>query len=63
MDRIDRLTIKARESTEQKLMPYELAMRNNPYIGQHREALMDLLSKPMDDWRKVAQAMVWIGGG
>ncbi|MCI5595516.1 MAG: hypothetical protein MR380_02150 [Lachnospiraceae bacterium] len=62
MDRIDRLMIKAKDLTEPKPMPYELAMRNNPYIGQHWETLLELLSEPLDEWRKVAQAMAWIGG-
>lgn len=63
MDRVDRLTIKAKELTEPKLKPYERAMQRNPYIGRQRDALLELLTEPLDDWQMVAQALAWMGGG
>lgn len=62
MERIDRLIIKAREKAEPKLMPWENAMRKNPYIAMSFASLLQLLSEPREDWRLIAQACAWQAG-
>lgn len=62
MKRIDQLIEKARERAEPKLTPWEKAMRDNPYVNMSFNDLLDLLSKPRDDWRLIAQACVWRAG-
>lgn len=63
MDRIDRLTIKAMDKAEPPMKPWERATMQNPYAGRERDELMELLSTPREDWRKIVQACVWTGGG
>nr|DAX52145.1 MAG TPA: hypothetical protein [Caudoviricetes sp.] len=69
MDRLERLTIKARELKEPHLKPWERAIKENMYAGKGASDLLELLGLPRDDWRQIAQALtcnaaeLWKGGG
>ena len=69
MDRLERLTIKARELKEPHLKPWERAIQEHPYIGKSAADLLELFGLPQNDWRQIAQALtcnaaeLWKGGG
>ncbi len=69
MDRLERLTIKAKELKEPRLKPWERALKENPHTGKSATDLLELLGLPRDDWRQIAQALtcnaaeLWKGGG
>lgn len=57
MDRLERLTIKARELKEPHLRPWERAIKENPYTGKSAADLLELFGLPQNDWRQIAQAL------
>ncbi|WP_346698967.1 hypothetical protein [Catenibacillus scindens] len=59
MERIDRLILKAQGKAEIRPAPWELAMKENPYVGYDRSVLIELLSASREDWRQIVQAIVW----
>lgn len=69
MDRLERLTVKARELKEPRLKPWERVLKENPYIGKSAADLLELFGLPQNDWRQIAQALtcnaaeLWKGGG
>mgnify|MGYP001062431480 FL=1 len=69
MDRLERLTVKAKELKEPRLKPWERVLKENPYTGKSAANLLELLCLLRDDWRQIAQALtcnaaeLWKGGG
>jgi hypothetical protein len=69
MDRLERLTVKAKELKEPRLKPWERAIKENSYTGKSAADLLELFGLPRNDWRQIAQALtcnaaeLWKGGG
>lgn len=62
MDKIEKMILKAKALKNPPLKPWEKAMQRNPFTRYNNGDLLEMLTDPQDDWRKIIQAMAWNGG-